>query len=162
MSEDEYEGLLQYVIDYGKELASNSYVYDPWNWEDELQNNLKPIIDIIPLDLSDELRIPIVDAIIIAEAQRLQAKYSTVYTASNNFISKYITERGLHQGLVPLFEEYPQVEKNINPLVKAFFEGFTEGFQAGVWYSALSSSSKLESATEYARRVGKTGEQVAG
>ncbi|MFZ5968239.1 MAG: putative toxin [Bacillota bacterium] len=163
ISGEAYEGLLQYIIDYGKELAGNrQYVYDPKNWQDELQNNIKPLIDMIPSDLSDEQRIPIVDSIIIAEAQKLQAKYSTAYTASDNVISKYITERGLHQGLVPLYEQYPVVEKNTNPLVKAFFEGFTDGFQAGVWYSVASSTSKVESATEYARRVGRAGEQAAG
>lgn len=70
----------------------------------------------------------------ISEAQRLQDKYRTIYISTDNVISKYITNRGLHEGLEPLYEQYPDArKKNINPLVKNFFGSPFNGITIGTW-----------------------------
>lgn len=134
LTEDEFYDLTKRIIDSAE---GRPYTYIPREWENEFTNNITPMIDMIPNDLADSQRQPLVDAIIISEAQKLQGKYRAVYHASDNFISKYITERGLHQSLEPLFNQYPIKDKRLNGLLKAFFEGFSSGFKAGIIQGAM-------------------------
>jgi RHS repeat-associated protein len=135
LSDEEFSALIELIMENRTKMSDISY--DPYNWEDQLQDNITPLIQLIPPNIPDSQRTPLVDAIIIVEAYTLQALYSSVYTYSDNFISKYITERGFHQQLEPLFTQYPVKEKIKNPYVKAFVDGFINGFQAGVVYGSL-------------------------
>lgn len=134
LTEDEFYNLTKKIIDSAE---GRPYTYTPKEWETEFANNIEPMIDMIPTDLADSQRQPLVDAIIISEAYKLQGKYGTAYHASNNVISKYITERGFHQTLEPLFTQYPTKDKPTNGLLKAFLEGFSSGFKAGIIQGAM-------------------------
>ncbi|MGB8453430.1 MAG: Tox-REase-5 domain-containing protein [Anaerocolumna sp.] len=122
-----------------KNAADREYVYDGWNWEDELQNNISETISEIPSELTTYERRMIIDGIIIFEASELQDKYRSVYTYSDNIISKYITERGFHQQLVPLFTEYPDINNpnTENKYLRAFLDGFLLGLDYGLLYASM-------------------------
>ena len=134
LTEDEFYDLTKKIIDSAE---GRPYTYTPEDWETEFSNNIEPMIDMIPTDLDDSQRQPLVDAIIISEAHKLQAKYRAVNSYSDNVISKYITERGFYQSLEPLFTQYPTKDKPTNGLLKAFLEGVSAGFKAGIIQGAM-------------------------
>ncbi|MCM1508665.1 MAG: putative toxin [Ruminococcus flavefaciens] len=165
LDDEELYGLYQYFLDLNNEnISKRAYIYTPENWENELYDNINETISKIPDDLTQSERTLIIDSVIIIEANDLQEKYKTVYYASDNFISKYITERGFHQSLVPLFTQYPVYNKNDHPYLRAFFEGFTAGFQCGLMYAASDTIASYEynDSMAYARKVGKAGEIASG
>lgn len=138
LSDSDYILLIQKIYNQREKLIKNrKYIYEPYNWEQELNNNLKVLLKWIPANLPDSQRQPLIDTIIILEAQSLQDKYSSVYFYSSSLISKYITERKLNKTLKPLFTEYPTKDRIKNKTVKAFIDGFVNGFQSGVMYGSL-------------------------
>jgi hypothetical protein len=119
--------------------GSNSYqynVYDPWNWEEEFYNNLKPRIDIIPDNLSEKDRIAQIDALILIEAKKLQDKYRTVYNSSDNILAK-IFSPGLNKKIEPLYTYYLIENEKGNPYLQAALNGLSSGFDAGIWSEAF-------------------------
>ncbi|MGB8454674.1 MAG: putative toxin [Anaerocolumna sp.] len=89
-----------------------------------------------------------------------------MYTASDNIISKYITERGFHQHLVPLYTQYPDINDPTikNECARAFLDGFCIGFYQGIIYGSMDwmATYKYEDSMAYARRIGRQGERASG
>jgi RHS repeat-associated protein len=139
LSEDEFISIIQNINNFSEYLdikGKYAYEYDPKNWGDEFEYNLEQIITIIPNNLPDSQRYPLIDIIILLVARNLQTKYGTVYYSGRNNPIRNITEPGTHQKLKPLFEAYPTV-KNGNALISAFFKGFTSGLYMGIVDGAI-------------------------
>nr|MBP9985137.1 hypothetical protein [Prevotella sp.] len=123
------------------DLSVNIYVYDPYNWNNEFQNNIIPLIDSIPVIMKEDKRAELINNIIITEVEKLQRKYRTVYNASNNVIYDFRTflfgEENVHDVLEPLYEEFGF---NINKAdgYSEYFESFLLGLKLGTWEAASS------------------------
>ncbi|WP_430885852.1 S8 family serine peptidase [Fusibacter sp. JL216-2] len=128
------------VILTGEGESQSEYVFAPSNWQNELQSNIEPLIDQIPSNITGDQRNQLVDAIILAEAKKLQNKYDTIYNSSDNVIYGLRTmltgQENVHDTLSPLYEEYIIESYEQNKLVEAFVEGFTIGLHAGTWHAA--------------------------
>lgn len=140
LDDDYFSSTFFYYMDIAKANSEKRlYIYEPKQWETEISKNTKETISKIDNNLTEYERKVIIDGIIIFEAGKLQDKYRACYCASDNVISKYVTERGLHQNLVPLYTQYPDLN---NPTIKnkyfrAFMGGFLTGLDYGIEYAAM-------------------------
>ena len=120
----------------GGVASGDVYIFDPENWEDELYANIKRRIDKLSPNLSEDNRTQLIDKIILEEAEKLQKKYLSVYSASDNILAS-IFSPGYHDNLIPLFTEYPTETTEVNPYFEAISNGLSMGFSAGLWSEAL-------------------------
>ncbi|MCR4793597.1 MAG: hypothetical protein K5898_00155 [Ruminococcus sp.] len=165
LDDDEFSGIYQYFIDLRNENVSNrEYLITPEKWEDELYDNIYGTISLLPDNLTFNERKIIIDTIVVLEASYLQEKYKSAYHMSDNFISKYITERGYNQKLKPLFTQYPQATNHYNKYLKSFVKSFLAGVNCGLLFAAGDTIATYEynDSMAYVRSVGKAGEIAAG
>ncbi len=115
-----------------KSRIPNKNSYDPKNWERELQSRITPLIDLIPANISESQRIYLIDNIIISEAQKLQDKYRTAYSASEQSLFGFLPKSELNKALSPLYEEFGKRDSEPDSNTTAFVKGFLNGFSLGI------------------------------
>ena len=105
------------------------YINNPLNWENELHDNISRRVNEISPDLSEEERKLQIDPIVLEEAEKLQKKYRTVYTASD-------FGKGKYSALIPLYRDYPIKETERSPLGEMITGAIQNGFYSGLSVAA--------------------------
>ena len=123
--------------------APEPYINNPLNWENELHDNISRRVNEISPDLSEEERKLQIDPIVLEEAEKLQKKYRTVYTASD-------FGKGKYSALIPLYRDYPTKETERSPLGEMITGAIQNGFYSGLGVAAsqgISGNSSTKNAT---------------